>query len=449
MKKAILLLFIFACMHFHGSAQSGFQTRVLKDSLFIPWELVYGPDDHIWFTQKNGYVCRMDTAGMHTDTLFHEPRTVTIKESGMLGMALHPDFKNHPYVYLAWEYQDDSSMIFEQVVRYTYFPAEKKLSSPLILLDSINGYLFHNGCRLLIVEDKLFISAADAADYTNPQNINSINGKILRLNLDGTIPVDNPIPGSPVWTWGHRNPQGFVYANNILYSSEHGPEKDDEINIITKGKNYGWPNVKGYCNEPDELSFCNDSVVTLPLMAWTPTIAPCGIDYYRHPTFPWLQNSLILTTLKDKHLYQLQLNDSYDAITKASIIQGFDYGRLRDLCISPDGKIFVSTSNSDPGGKVNKIDKIIVMFNPDYSDKPHAMLLYPNPASDVVSIYITDTCKQLHMMLYAMDGRKIVDEVMPSARPQLHLGNLSTGVYIVVIQTDTGILYHEKLLKEN
>ncbi|GAA4468147.1 hypothetical protein GCM10023093_25240 [Nemorincola caseinilytica] len=131
----------------------------------------------------------MDTAGAHTDTLLHEPATITIRESGMLGMALHPQWDAQPYVYIVWEYlRMPDSAIMERVCRYTYDAQARTLTDRHILLDSIKGFRFHNGCRLLIEGDKLYVSVADAADSTEPQNPASLNGKILRVNLDGSVP---------------------------------------------------------------------------------------------------------------------------------------------------------------------------------------------------------------------------------------------------------------------
>jgi len=446
MKRTIALIILIMSLCLVARAQQattyiGCSSKVLKDSLFIPWEIIYGPDDHIWFTQKNGFIFRMDTAGIHTDTLYHEPMTVTIKESGMLGMALHPNFTTQPYLYVVFEYLNPAGDIRERIERLTYSVTSNLLSSPLILLDSIRGYLYHNGCRLMTVDDKLFISIADATDTTIPQNLNVINGKILRINLDGSIPADNPITGSPIWTWGHRNPQGFVYANNIFYSSEHGPNTDDEVNIIQKGRDYGWPYVRGYCDEPWETTFCADSNVVQPLHAWTPTIAPCGIDYYHHTMFPTLQNSLLLTTLKDKHLYQLALNETYDSIISIAIIDSVNFGRLRDICISPDGKIFLSTSNSDPNYTGHKIDRIIQLYNPTPGRAMSSVIFYPNPSTDVVYFSIPVTFKQLHFVLTDIAGRKTMEGTQNAGRPRISVKALSAGVYHIVIETDTGIKY--------
>jgi len=229
---------LYAILLLTASMQAAAQmtARVIRDSLFIPWELIYGPDNHIWFTQKNGYICRLEPALGNIDTLYRETNTVVQGEGGMLGMALHPQFPSQPYVYVAYEYMQGNSYK-EKVVRYTY--TNNSLGGQQTLLDNITGGGIHNGCRLLIVVDKLFITTGDAGNGANAQNINSLNGKVLRINLDGSIPADNPIPGSPLWTWGNRNPQGLVYANGKLYSSEHGPNNDDEVNILLKGRNFG------------------------------------------------------------------------------------------------------------------------------------------------------------------------------------------------------------------
>jgi glucose/arabinose dehydrogenase len=134
------------------------------------------------------------------------------------------------------------------------------------LVDNINASGIHNGCRLLITPDlKLFITTGDASNQSLPQNKNALNGKILRINLDGSIPSDNPFPNNPVWSYGHRNSQGLVFANNMLYSSEHGPSSDDEINIIEKGRNYG-PEALSLCNEFVERNFCNANNVKEPIL---------------------------------------------------------------------------------------------------------------------------------------------------------------------------------------
>lgn len=317
---------------------------VVAGNLQFPWEILWGPDDHIWMTERGGRISRFDPQTGNRSTLITISDVVSNGEGGLLGMALHPSFSSTPYVYVIYNYMNGGNYR-EKLVRYTYNTSSQTLGSPATLLDDIAAASIHNGSRLLIVGDKLFISTGDASNTSLAQTISSPNGKILRLNLDGSIPADNPQPGNPYWSWGHRNPQGLVYANGRLYSSEHGPSSNDEINIIEKGRNYGWPNVEGFCDESSESSFCSSQNVAEPIIAWTPTIATAGLDYYQHDLIPQWKNSLLLATLKNQRLYQLKLNATGSAIDSSATYLNGNYGRLRDICISPAGKVYVCTSN--------------------------------------------------------------------------------------------------------
>jgi len=271
----------------------------------------------------------------------------------LLGMVLHPDFVKTPQVFVSYDYNAGNGYR-EKIVRYTY--NGNTLVNPVVLLDNIAASYIHNGCRLLITPDlKLFITTGDASNQSLPQNKSTLNGKILRLNLDGSIPADNPVAGNPYWTFGHRNPQGLVYAHNILYSSEHGPTSDDELNIIEKGRNYGWPAIEGYCNSGSEKVFCAANNVKEPIRDWTPTAAVCGMDFYNNDLIPGWKNSLLLVSLKNARLYQLKLDGSNKAISETNEYLYNEYGRLRDVCVAPNGKVYVCTSN---GGNDDKIIEI-------------------------------------------------------------------------------------------
>jgi glucose/arabinose dehydrogenase len=302
-------------------------------------------------TERGGKISRVNPVTGVVSLVYTVPDAVPNGEGGLLGMVLHPSFGTNPYVYVTYNYNAGPAYR-EKVVRLTYNGTT--LTSPLIIVDNIAAASIHNGSRLVIINDKLFITTGDAATQANGQNTGSLNGKVIRVNLDGTIPADNPIAGNRLWSFGHRNPQGLVYANQILYSSEHGPTTDDEVNIIEKGKNYGWPNVHGFCDGGSEISFCAANAVVEPLMAWTPTIAVCGLDFYDHSLIPQWKNSLLMTTLKDATLYQLKLDASHRVIDSTKQYFRNKYGRLRDLCISTEGKVYICTSN---GGN----DRIIVV----------------------------------------------------------------------------------------
>jgi len=327
------------------------KTKVLVGNLTMPWELVYGPDGLIWFTEKSGKISRLNPSSGQV-SLLHTISEVRMQgEGGLLGMALHPNFNTNPYVYVFYGYGNSYK---NKLVRFTY--ANNSLSSPTTLLDNIPASNNHNGSRILVSGDKLFLTTGDAEDLSTPQNINSLAGKILRLNLDGSIPSDNPFPNNPVWSYGHRNPQGLTLVGNKLFSSEHGPSSDDEINIIEKGRNYGWPNVTGKCNASNETAFCNQNNVAESIFEWTPTIAPSGMTYYNSNYIPQFKNSLLLCLLKDSRLKQMTLNNAQTAITEVKDFYIGEYGRLRAICQSPEGKIYFCTSNGS-NDKIVEISK--------------------------------------------------------------------------------------------
>jgi glucose/arabinose dehydrogenase len=303
-------------------------------------------------TERGGKISRVNPVTGAVSLLHTVSEVVSNGEGGLLGMVLHPDFSTFPHVFVAYNY--NSGGYKEKIVRYTYNGTS--LTSPITILGNITASSIHNGCRLLITPDlKLFITTGDASNQSLPQNTSSPNGKILRLNLDGTIPADNPVAGNPYWSFGHRNPQGLVYANSIIYSSEHGPTTDDEINIIEKGRNYGWPNVPGFCDAGSEQIFCTSNNVKEPLKAWTPTIAVCGLDYYSSDLIPQLKNSLLMVALKEARLYQMKLDAAHTSIISTIEYFADSYGRMRDVCISPAGKVYICTSN---GGNNDKIIEV-------------------------------------------------------------------------------------------
>jgi len=329
-----------------------FDIQILTQNLTHPWELLWGSDNFIWMTERGGKISRVNPDNGTVTNVFTIPDAKSIGEGGLLGMVLHPSFNVNPNVFLAYNY-DKVGTYTEKVVRYTYNGTT--LINPVIILDNIPASSIHNGCRLLISSDlKLFISTGDASNQASAQNINSLSGKILRLNLDGSIPADNPINSNPVWSYGHRNPQGLVFVKENLFSSEHGPSMDDEINLILKNRNFGWPSVNGFCNESGEKPFCTSNNVVEPLKSWTPTLAVSGMDFYNNEAIPQWKNSLILSTLKDQTLYQLKFNSNTDKIEETKEIFRNTYGRLRDVCVAPDGRVFVATSNGSN-------DKIIVL----------------------------------------------------------------------------------------
>lgn len=364
MKKSLTFAIIAVLLSFAGCKKSSkssdevltnatIDIQVLTQNLTHPWEITWGPDNMIWMTERGGRISRVNPITGAATPVITIADVKSTGEGGLLGMTLHPSFNANPHVFVVYNY-DRSGTYMEKVVRYTY--SGTTLTNPTIILDNIPAANVHNGSRLVIGSDlKLYVTTGDAANQQSAQSLASVSGKILRLNLDGTIPSDNPISGSPVWSFGHRNPQGLVFANGKLYSSEHGPDRDDEVNIILRNRNFGWPNVNGLCDESGEQSFCTANNVAQPIMRWTPTIAVAGIDFYNNNAIPQWKNSLIMATLKDATLYQLKLNTTGDKVEETIKLFSNTYGRLRDVCVSPDGKVYVATSTGNN-------DKIIVLM---------------------------------------------------------------------------------------
>jgi len=404
-------------------------TSSIVTGLDTPWEILWGPDDHIWLTERRGTISRLNPETSEITELITIGDVHEQGESGLLGMVLHPDFINHPYVFVVYTYLD--SGIKERLVRYTYSNGE--LASPVTMLEGIDGASNHNGSRLVIdAEQKLYMTTGDGADTSQPQDLNSLNGKVLRMNLDGSYPEDNPFQESYVWTWGHRNAQGLVISPlGIMYSSEHGPANDDEVNIIEKGRNYGWPDVEGFCDDPSETQFCADSNVMEPIAAWTPTLAVAGTDFYSHSAIPEWQNSLLVTSLKASSLAALKLSADGRSVVEEEIFFEDWFGRLRDICTSPDGRVFLAVSNRDGRGTVlpgdDRIVEIVSLNVTEYCSKEENASICPGETYNfygqeidqpgiytdtIISAVGCDTIISLLLNFFDLGSIGLVDSVM-------------------------------------
>ena len=328
------------------------ETSTLYTTTDPPWEMKYGPGDSLWTTTKNGKVFRIHpVTGAATLLLDYTANVYSGGEAGMLGMTFHPDFSANPFVYIVYTYPNGGNNQ-ERLSRFTYTGGT--LSGETILIDNIGANTTHNGSRLVMLADNtLLMSTGDAANTATSQNIANLNGKILRINLDGSIPADNPIAGSRLYSFGHRNPQGLVlHSNGKVYSTEHGPNNNDEFQIIEKGRNYGWPNVVGFCENDivGETAFCSANNVKEPLASWNPapggTWAPSDLIWYSHPSIPEFQNSFLVAFLKTQKLNSIRMDVSGEAITSQTDYFANRWGRIRDITTGPDGSIYIVTNVS-------------------------------------------------------------------------------------------------------
>jgi len=354
--------------------QASTVSKTVAQNLNVPWEIAWGPDNKIWIAEQHGLISRIDPLTGGKEILLKLNDVWQLRTSGLLGMALHSDMKKNPYVFLDYTIEKDNKK-YSRLVRYTW--QKDTLLGPKVLME-IPAALGHNGSRIVVNDGLVYWATGDAMSLVDSQNPQTPNGKILRLNSDGSVPNDNPMKGNPVWAWGFRNIQGMVFSKSgQLYTSEHGDTNDDEVNLISKSRNYGWPTVQGFAESVAETSFRSLNSTVDPLKAWTPTIGPAGLDYYSSDKIPGLKNSLLLVSLKGKSLRVLKLDTDGKKILSENIYFENKFGRIRDLCVSPSGDIYVATSNRDwnPVAGFPKLedDRILKISNLSKSDPQNSI----------------------------------------------------------------------------
>jgi len=339
------------------------QVETLVEGLDTPWDLAWGPDDAIWVSERSGAISRVDP---HTGErwVVGEVDAHESGEAGLMGLAFHPDFANAPWVYAAHSYRSGRS-IRNRLIRMRYDGSS--LGSPEVLVDEIPGQRNHNGSRLAIGPDHLlYMTTGDASEDPYAHDLGSLAGKILRLTLEGRPAPGNPF-GSAVFSFGHRNPQGLVFhPNGELYSAEHGPGTDDELNRIRIGGDFGWPAVRGVCDgaSQEEDRFCREHDVIEALEVWTPTVGLAGLDVYRGALMPEWEGSLLVTSLRAGGLYRLELSEDGSAVVAQNTVIRGQYGRLRDVLVGPAGEIYLATSNRDGRGRPAAADDRILVLRP-------------------------------------------------------------------------------------
>ena len=290
---------------------------------------------------------------------------VEVSESGLMGIAFHPDFASQPYVYVTHSYRSGRD-IRNRLVRMRFDGAT--LGEPQVLLDNIPGAGNHNGSRLTIGPDRfLYMTTGDAGRGARAQDLSSVAGKVLRLTLDGRPAPGNPF-GTLVYSYGHRNAQGIVFhpETRVLYVAEHGPRDNDEVNRVEIGGNYGWPAVHGFCDgdTSGEEAFCSNNDVVGPVTAWTPTVGVSGADFYDADLIPGWKGSLLVTSLRGATLFRLTLSaDGREVVEREALFRG-QYGRLRDVLVGPRGEVYLATSNRDGRGRPTSDDDRILRILP-------------------------------------------------------------------------------------
>lgn len=331
--------------------QFPYKIETIVENLYVPWAIDISDEGKIYFTERSGTIKVIENGKLNPQPLitFSEP-FISQGEGGLLGIALDPDFLQNHYIYVMHSYLKDNQ-IYNRVVRLV--ENNNKASIDTIIIDGIPGGRIHNGGRIKIGPDKkLYITTGDAGNPMLAQDLKSTAGKILRIELDGSIPKDNPFFNSPVYSLGHRNPQGLAWnSRDILYESEHGQIGHDEINIIHPGANYGWPLVQG-----DEES--TKVVTQKPLIhSGENTWAPSGIAFVNQG--PW-KGKLLVANLRGQQLLAISLNEQGTKVNNVEFWLKNEYGRLREVVQAKDGSIYITTSNRDGRGNPDITDDRII-----------------------------------------------------------------------------------------
>lgn len=347
-----------------------FRVEPVANNLEVVWSIVFASDGRIFFTERPGRVRVIENGKLRAAPFFVVPDVELKGESGLMSLALHPNFSENHFVYLAYGYQDNG----DQSVRVArYRETGETLTEPQTIIEKIPASKYHSGTRLKFGPDgKLYVTTGDATEQGRAQNLSSINGKTLRLNDDGSVPTDNPFVGQAnarpeIWSYGHRNAQGMDWQpdTNLMFQTEHGPSwidgvslfkrtGGDEVNVVERGKNYGWAKISHKMKKEG---------METALVSYSPAVAPASGMFYRGSLFPQFKNNFFFGALKGEAIIRLVL-DGRKIISQDRLIEK-QYGRIREVAEAPDGSIYFSTSNRDGRGSPSKEDDRILRLVPD------------------------------------------------------------------------------------
>ncbi len=340
-----------------------FKVETVAANLEVPWGFAFLPDGNILFTERPGRVRLIENGKLKTENIYKVPDVEPSSESGLMDISIHPNFAENKFVYLAYAYNQDGKRV--KVVRYKY--DGKTFIEPKIIIENIPAAPNHAGTRARFGPDgKLYITTGDATDWDLAQKTDSIAGKTLRLNDDGSIPKDNPFVNDKnyrpeIYTIGHRNAQGLAWSpDGVMFQTEHGPSGfegkgggADEVNIVDRAKNYGWADIWG--------NKTKDGMIA-PLLEYTPACAPASAMFYTGDKFPEWKGDFFFGCLRGERIIHVKL-DGRKVVSQENLLQG-KLGRIREMANAPDGYIYFSTSNRDGRGSPAKEDDRIMRLVP-------------------------------------------------------------------------------------
>lgn len=340
-----------------------FRVETVADNMEVPWAIAFAPDGRVFGAERSGRVRVIEQGRLRPEPLATISEVEAAEESGLMDLTLHPQFASNHYLYLAYAYRGDGQRA--RVVRFR--ETAGALTEPQVIIENIPAARYHAGTRARFGPDgKLYITTGDATERELAQRLDSLAGKTLRLNDDGSVPPDNPFVGQPnarpeIWSYGHRNAQGIAWqpGSDAQFQTEHGPSffdgprGGDEVNIVERGRNYGWPVIHHTQTKEGMIA---------PLLEYTPAVAPASALFYRGAAFPQFRGDFFFGNLRGERIIRVKL-DGRRVVNQESLLQG-QYGRIREVAEGPDGAIYFTTSNRDGRGKPAANDDRIMRLVP-------------------------------------------------------------------------------------
>lgn len=338
-----------------GKAARNYKVEVVAENLEVPWGIAFAPDGTVYVTERPGRIRIIRNGKLLPAPVAVLEQIVNRGEGGLMDISLHPKFSENRFVYITYVANTRPTTVM--VVRYK--ESNDKLTEPKTIVEGIAASMFHCGARARFGPDgKLYITTGEKFERDRAQDMMDLCGKTLRVNDDGSIPNDNPFVGKSgvrpeIWSYGHRNAQGIDWqpGTGLMFQSEHGPSGSDgpgggdEINIVERGKNYGWPIIHHRETAPGMES---------PLLEYTPAVAPASGAFCSGKMFPEWKASFFVGCLRGETLIRVDL-DGRRVIRQESMFLN-EYGRIREVAEAPDGSIWFSTSNRDGRGRPDAKD---------------------------------------------------------------------------------------------
>lgn len=341
------------------SQKQKFGVDTVADGLSNPWGITFLPDGRILVTERKGEIRIIKDGKLLPEKIEGVPEVFANGQGGLLDITLHPDYENNGWIYFSYAKPGENgggTTIVRTKLEGNKFTNQEELFSA----QPFSSSGAHFGCRIVFDgKGYMFFSSGERGTKENAQNLGNHLGKILRLHDDGRVPADNPFVNTEgarpeIWSYGHRNPQGLIYDKQTdkLYDVEHGPKGGDELNLVEKGKNYGWPVITwgiDYDGKPISDIQEKEGMVQ-PLRYWVPSIAPCGMTMVTSDKFPNWKDNILVGALAHTHVARVELKDG-KYVTEEKLLDKI--GRVRAVAQSPDGYIYVVTET--PGMVVKLI----------------------------------------------------------------------------------------------